>query len=339
MKWKFSNALSSFEEFRTDWDAINRARDNHILLDSRFVSPLLRHFGDENVKLAVQRENSTHAMALLVKQGMGSWSTFQPSQSPLGLIMFGFKDDQHEGLFDLMRAVPGYPLVFGVLQQDPLYSSFPPASNHSKVEILHYIDIPRLQISGTFEEYWDQRSKNLKHNLERQSRRIKEQGRRVELIAESNPSRVAECIREYGRLESAGWKAKGGTAVAEDNAQGKFYREVLEDFCSTREAVVFQLLLDGKIVASDLCLIRNGMLVVLKTAYDETVEKLSPALLMRRAILNEVYGARNVQVIEFYGKVRSWHTQWTAETRNMFHLNLFRSASIARTRKIFERWR
>src|SRR6476660_3917924 len=120
MKWKFSNALSSFEEFRTDWDAINRSRDNHILLDSRFVSPLLKHFGDENVKLAVQRENSTHAMALLVKQGMGSWSTFQPSQSPLGLIMFGFKDDQHEGLFDLMRAVPGYPLVFGVLQQDPL---------------------------------------------------------------------------------------------------------------------------------------------------------------------------------------------------------------------------
>jgi hypothetical protein len=159
------------------------------------------------------------------------------------------------------------------------------------------------------------------------------------LIAESDPARVADCIREYGRLESAGWKAEGGTAVAADNAQGEFYRQVLEDFCSTREGIIFQLLLDGKIVASDLCLIRDGMLVVLKTAYDESVEKLSPALLMRRAILSEVYGARNVKVIEFYGKVRNWHTQWTSETRNMFHVNVFRSASIARTRKFIERWR
>src|SRR5262249_19454992 len=105
MKWTFANALTSFDQYRAGWDAINRSRDNHILLDSRFVAPLLKHFGDNNVKLAVHQENSTSAMALLVRQGMGSWSTFQPSQSPLGLIMFGFKDERHQSLFDLMRAV------------------------------------------------------------------------------------------------------------------------------------------------------------------------------------------------------------------------------------------
>jgi CelD/BcsL family acetyltransferase involved in cellulose biosynthesis len=339
MNWVFVNALTSFEEFQKDWDAINRSRDNHILLDSRFVVPLLRHFGDKNITLAVHNENSTSAMALLVKQGVASWSTFQPSQSPLGLINFSFKDDQHQYLFDLMRAVPGYALIFGVLQQDPLYSSFPGTSNDSKVEILHYIDIPRLQLLGTFEEYWEQRGKNLKHNLERQNRRIKEAGKTVELIAESDPSRVADCVREYGRLESAGWKAQGGTAISEDNAQGRFYRDILEDFCSTGEAVIFQLRLDGKVVATDLCLLRNGMIVILKTTYDETVERLSPALLMRRAILSELYRTRNIKVIEFYGKVRNWHTQWTSETRDMFHVNVFRNSSVAGMRNIYKRLR
>jgi hypothetical protein len=339
MKWAFTKAQRSFSEFQKAWDDINRSRGNHILLDSRFVAPMLKHFGDENVVLAVHNDPSPKAMALLVKNRAGSWSTFQPSQSPLGLIVFGFADHRHEALLHLMRAVPGFALMLGVLQQDPLYTPFPDMSREENVEVLPYIDIPRLQIAGSFEEYWEQRSKNLKHNLDRQSRRLQEQGRRLELIVERDPARMAECIRAYGQLESAGWKAEGGTAIAEDNAQGKFYKDILEDFSSTGEAVVFQLVLDGRVVATDLCLTRAGMLVVLKTTYDESVEKLSPALLMRREIVSVVYRGGDTNVIEFYGKVRNWHMQWTVETRNMFHLNLFRNVPVARTRKILQRWR
>src|SRR5262249_40012348 len=153
--------------------------------------------GDKAVTLAARFNGATSAMALVVKQRVGSWSTFQPAQAPLGLIMFGFRDEQHQVLFDLMRAVPGYPLIFGVMQQDPLYSQFPGRSIDSTVEILPYIDTPRLQLVGTFDEYWNQRGKNLKHNLERQARRISEQGRQVELMAERDSSRVAECVRHY----------------------------------------------------------------------------------------------------------------------------------------------
>src|SRR5262249_33992872 len=173
----------------------------------------------------------------------------------------------------------------------------------------------------------------------RQNRRIKEQGRRLELIAERDPLQVAACVREYGRLESSGWKGKEGTAVSEDNAQGRFYRDIFEDFCRTGEAVIFQLHLDGKVVASDLCLVRDGMVVVLKTAYDETTERLSPALLMRREIIKHFFEAGNINVVEFYGKVRDWHLQWTSETRMMYHINLLRNVQVARTRKILEHLR
>jgi Acetyltransferase (GNAT) domain len=109
---------------------------------------------------------------------------------------------------------------------------------------------------------------------------------------------MADCVSEYGRLESIGWKAQGGTGINENNTQGRFYGDFCEHFSAAGEAIVFQLLLDGKVVASDLCLFRNGMLVVLKTTYDEKVEKLSPALLMRREIVRELHASSQIRVVE-----------------------------------------
>ena len=65
-----------------------------------------------------------------------------------------------------------------------------------------------------------------------------------------------------GLLESTGWKGKEGSAVAAGNVQGRFYREMLENFCGCGKAVIYRLRLNGKTVASDLCLQRAGTLVI-----------------------------------------------------------------------------
>lgn len=339
MKWAFLNATAHFEDFRKDWDALNQARSNHILLDSRFVAPLIKHFAPKETVLAVSQEGPSKGLALLVRNGLMSWSTFQPSQSPLGLILFGREDERHEDLSELIRALPGYAISLSILQQDPPFSPFPRNSDRNNLESMDYIDTPRLQVTGSFEEYWNQRGKNLKHNLDRQNRRLKEQGRTLQLVAEQSSDRMEDCIRHYGRLEALGWKGQEGTAITENNNQGWFYREILEDFSSTAEAVVFQLRLDDKVVASDLCLMRNGMLVVLKTTYDETVEKLSPALLMRLEIMKHVWEGQKIRNIEFYGRLRDWHKQWTGESRTMFHLNIFRNVYVVSTRRAWKRFR
>jgi hypothetical protein len=298
----------------------------------------VKHFGTKDTVLAVNRYGPEQGMALVQQRSAGIWSTFQPSQSPLGLILFS-NCDGHEGLFELMKSLPGYVFLFSVLQQDPLNTAFSKLSAQSNIEILKYIDIPRLAIAGDFQAYWAKRSKNLRHNLDRQIRRIQESGKTLELVVERRPSRMAECVREYGRLESIGWKAQHGTAVNENNIQGQFYRDICEHFSAAGEAIVFQLLLDGKAVASDLCLFRNGMLVVLKTTYDEKVEKLSPALLMRREIVRELHAAAQVRMVEFYGRVVDWHTQWMTDTRTMFHVNVFRNIYLLKTRRILKRFR
>ena len=111
---------------------------------------------------------------------------------------------------ELIHDLPGYALGFSVTQQDPDFTCFANLNGSPEVETLDYIQTPRLTVKGGFEDYWKQRSKNLTHNLGRQRRRLKQEGWSLELVTDRKTEAVAECIREYGRLESMGWKGSGG---------------------------------------------------------------------------------------------------------------------------------
>ena len=336
MTWVFEDATEAFEEFRSDWDSLNRSRGDHILLDSKFMRQLIRHFGNAGMLLAINRDRS--AAALLNRDNAGSWNTFQPAQSPLGAIVLSNHNDPFDGTFELLRNLPGFPMLLSITQQDPNYSAFPSTVSRTDVEILNYIETACLPVSGTFEAYWNGRGANLRHNLDRQKRRLADQGRTCELRIHRHAAQMADCVKIFGHLESQGWKGKDGTAVEEGNVQGCFYRALLEDFCEHKESVVYQFLLDGNVIASDLCLMRQGMLVVLKTTYDESLQGFSPGLLMRREIVRQVFGSGEIRVIEFYGRVRDWHTKWTDTKRTMFHVNLFRNRGVAKLREIVKKF-
>ena len=337
MTWTFQPASRSFEQERSAWDSINALRGNHILLDSGFVSPLLRHFTNGMVTLGINSDPARAGMVLLTSCGVGRWESFQPSQAPIGMFLFAQPDTSGEKLRGMMKKLPGYAVHLSVLQQDPDYSSVPLVESRPGLERIDYIETARIAMAGTFEEYWKRRGSNLRHNLSRRRRRMTEKGYAVELVARRSAAEVKDAIREYGRLESTGWKAKDSTAVSVDNAQGRFYRDVFEHFCERGEAVIYQLVLDGNVVASDLCLVRGGMMIVLKTAYDEAFNEYSPALLMREDIMRFLFAERTVKLVEFYGRVMDWHRRWTEEVRVLYHLNCYRYQWLAPLKKLVRR--
>jgi len=337
MAWEYRPAQPYFQELSLRWDSLNRASHDHVLLDSRFVGPSLRWLGAEDVLLGADHDSSCSAMALVKKTGPGVWETFQPSQAPLGLLLVDRSLEPRDALLRLLSSLPGMALQLGVLQQDPSYSTFAGLSTDSQVELLEYIQTPRLPLQGTYEEYWSSRSGNLRHNISRQLKRLAEKGRNLELAVRTTPAEMAAAMREYGRLEGSGWKGREGTAVTEDNAQGRFYRDVLEAFATTGQARVYELLLDGNVVASDICLAHGSMLVVLKTSYDESIPQTSPALLMRQKIISQLYEEKQIQVVEFYGRVLDWHLKWTDQVRTMFHINCFRNRIMAELRGAVKR--
>jgi Acetyltransferase (GNAT) domain len=339
MSWKFESATKSFDSLSALWDDFNRSRSSHILLDSGFVSPLLKHFANGVVLFGHNTDSSDAGAALFIPRGKGRWETFQPSQAPIGLFLLGTPDLNGDVLQRVTRKLPGYALELSVLQQDPDYSSLPLGESRPGLERLDYIQTARITMTGTFDEYWKQRGNNLRHNLARRRRRMAEKQLTGELVAHRAAGEVADAIREYGRLESAGWKAKDGTAVSLDNAQGRFYRDIFEHFCERGEAVIYQFMIGDKVVASDLCLLRNGMMVVLKTAYDESFNEYSPALMMREDIMKQVFAENQVHVVEFYGRVMEWHTRWSEEIRTLYHVNCLRHLWVASLKKLARRFK
>ena len=329
MTWIFKPAVQAFEKYRADWDELNAANTNQIELDSLFVQGLLRHFGTPDTVLGISTDPEFPGMILLDKIRPGFVNTFHPSQAPIGLFLLGNGDEVFRQIDELICSLPPYALGLAVLQQDPDLTILRHLKSCSRVRRVEYIQTARITIKDTFAAYWASRPKNFVSDMARQRRRLQKEGKQLELVVERNASCVEDCIREYGRLESIGWKGREGTAVLPDNAQGLFYREILEAFCRKNEGVIYRLVIDGKTVACELCIERGARLVDLKTTYDEDVRGFSLGSLIEEEMLKSYYQDGRLKEVEFYGRVSDWTRKWTDEIRPMHHYNIHRFNWIA----------
>jgi CelD/BcsL family acetyltransferase involved in cellulose biosynthesis len=316
--------IAQFGAHAEDWRRLHAACGGHALLAADFVAPLIAEFANGAELLACCREGGELiAMALLARAARTGWTTFQPAHAPIALWLQLPAQDFARQLAALSAALPGPALVCAATQCDPMLMSRP--ADSARVRCLDYINTARITLDGSFDAYWQQRGKNLRANLKKQRARLDKAGVRTRLEVCRDAASVAAAVADYGRLESAGWKAREGTAVAADNAQGRFFRAMLESFCARGAGSIYRYWFDGQLVAMDLCVEDAGSIVILKTSYDESVPShYSPTLLMReeqcRALFDEARFAR----MEFYGKVMEWHTRLTDEIRTLYHINLYR---------------
>ena len=323
MKWHVVPA-SRFAGHIEEWTRLHREGPASPLLAADFVLPLLEHFATGGELLAICRQDGqTLAMAVLAPGGRARWQTFQPAQAPVGIWLQGPGLDSAALGAALVRALPGFALVLGLTQCDPELYPRPPDAGCAQT--LDYILTARISARGDFAQYWEGRGKNLRSNLKKQRARLEREGIAPRLEVLRAPEAVAAAVADYGNMESTGWKAGGGTAVHADNAQGRFYRDMLQAFCSRGAGSIYRYWFGERLVASDLCIEGPDCIVVLKTAYDESVDKaLSPTLLMREEETRHLFEQGRVKRIEFYGKVMEWHLRWTDEVRTLYHLNTYR---------------
>jgi CelD/BcsL family acetyltransferase involved in cellulose biosynthesis len=171
--------------------------------------------------------------------------------------------------------------------------------------------------------------KNLRHTIKRLQNRLERERTPVRFEVLTEPERMERAVAEYSALERVGWKGREGTAVLGDDDQGRFYTAMLQEFCRERRGIVYQLHLDNRLVASDLCIHDGRTIIILKTAYDETAKAWSPAQLMRYLAFEKFFDEYKFGAIEFYGPVKDWHTKLTSDIRTMYHVNFYRAPIFA----------
>jgi hypothetical protein len=323
MSW-ILRPVSEFSAHSQAWQQLNKDNGASPLLETEFVQPLLDQFASERELLACyERQGQVLAMAIVTPRGRGVWYTFQPSQQPVSLWLSGAGMDIAALSGELLRALPGLAVMLSIVQRDPYLSPRPvPAPT---IDTSDYIRTAKISVEGSFDDYWNARGKNLRSNLRKQRTKLTRDGIVTRLEVSRAPEQMAAAIADYGRLESAGWKAKNGTAVHADNDQGRFYRAMLEGFGRRDAACVFRYWFNDELMSMNLCIEGDGALIVLKTTYQESLNgHFSPSFLMREDTCQRLFEERKFNRLEFYGKVMEWHSRWTDESRQMYHLTSYR---------------
>src|SRR5579863_105915 len=328
------HSIAKFDEQSRNWDSLNDRGARSPLLTAIFFRNLLQQFGTGKEILAVRGSVVPTAMAVLQRETRVGWSTFQPSQAPLGAWIQMPNADTEDLATSLVRTLPGFTLALGISQVDPELVMRP--NDTPTLQSVDYIQTSHVTVRGAFDDYWALRGKNLRHNLKRQRNQLARQGVECRLDTVTLPADVPNAIGDYARLETAGWKAGTGTAVRLDDAQGRFYTNLLKDYCAEGRGRIYRLWLDGRVAATDLCIDNGAVFVILKTSYDETITNVSPALLMREEYFRHLFEA-GFQRIEFYGRLMDWHTKWSDEIRTLYHMNCYRSPVVISLRRILKR--
>ncbi|MBL8349611.1 MAG: GNAT family N-acetyltransferase [Burkholderiaceae bacterium] len=336
LTWQNLAASPSFADpaVCAEWNRLNSLRSNLPFLDTYALGSALRVFGRGDERLLVGRDaGKVRAMFLLQRCGYGRWQTVQPSQVPLGAWVAEPGLSLPDLARQLLRGPLGASLVLSITQVDPAHA--PREPDGPDCLWTDYIETGWIDIEGTFDAYWAQRGKNLRSNMRKQQNKLSSEGVAGELLSFTAAADMVPALERYGQLESAGWKAGQGTAIHPDNDQGRFYRQLLEQAASRGEALVYEYRLDGRTVASNLCLTRAGTLVVLKTTYDESVDKsLSPAFLLHLASLRTLFEDARTNRLEYFGRFMEWHSRWTEKKRTLHHLTSFRWPWLKKIRQM-----
>jgi len=326
MTWTI-HPVNRFAEFSDQWDTLVRSRPGTPILESAFLQPLVDTFGQGDERLCLHHHNGLlRAAAILQSRRKGMWQTFQPSQLPLGAWISDGNVDLASACRELMRQLPGLSLGIGLTQLDARIQARP--DDAPLVRTQDYIQTAWVDIDRSFDVYWEERGKNLKQNTRKQRNKLQTEGVVTRLECITDAKDVSKAIADYGLLESAGWKSADGTAIHPDNAQGHFYRKMLENFCQLGQARIYHYWFDDKVVAMDLCVHDDAVIVILKTAYDESFKSVSPSTLMRQIEFQLLFDEKKFKRIEFYGKVMEWHTRWTDNARPVYHANAYRHALV-----------
>jgi len=322
MPWTI-RPVSMLASCAEEWQVINRAATDTPLLDFRFVRDAVSEFANGSEALVTYYDNAMpRAMAILRRATPFSWQTLQPANAPLGFWVGERSCNVEDLLRRLAIALPPQSGMISITQQDPLISPRPAASPH--LSTLDYIASASITFPNSFAEYMEGRSKNFRHNISRQRNRLKRENIRARLELVTTAAEMPKAVRDFSELEIASWKGEINSAVKTDEPQGRFYVKLLQSFAEFGEALVYRYYFNERLVASDLCLRRNGTLIILKTACDETLQGLSPAHLMRMDAFAELLDNHSIRRVEFYGPVWDWHTRLTDDVRQMYHINYYR---------------
>ena len=328
-QWTF-RPVDQVADFEREWDDFNSRTLRTSLLGAAFLRKALQHFGNGNEYFAVASDSEgSAAMCLLRMRRPAVVETFQPSQLPLCPWLQRSDVDVSALARSLVRDHAGPIVLVALTQLDPWLVARP--ADATSLRTLPYITTGTIEIDDSLERYMADRSANLLANLRRRQRSVEHEFGSISLQVIDAAEDIEAGMTLYSNLESAGWKAKLGTAIERGNLQWRFYVDAMTALARQGQCQVFALRFGDQLAAAALAIVHNCVAYMLKTTYNEQLRTYGPGVFLRREVIAGFQRqAPPVGRIEIYGPLNAAQSQWVTATREMYHINAYRTRTVAR---------
>lgn len=187
---------------------------------------------------------------------------------------------------------------------------------------------PYMPIVGTWETFLSSRSSNFRSDMKRKWN--KAIGAGVEFREVTRAGDVQRAIDEVLEIESRSWKQGAGSSIARDSAAARFYRIFLPKAAERGWLNLHLLYVKGVAVAYDMGVTLHNRYYMLKTSFDDTVDSLSPGVVIRQHVMKGLF-ERGVVEHDFMGDADPYKLRWTSLERQHLSLTVFNPGRL-RTR-------
>src|SRR5262245_78064 len=265
------------------------------------------------------------ALAPLVKRGgivsrfemLGVRELYEPMD-------FLYDDPSHLSTLAEALAGMGAALCLGRLPADsPVIAALRKAYRlRGWVHILPAASYPYISLNADWIELERKFNAGRRSDFRRAKRRSEDMGTVSYEMVSITPAALEPLLQEAYAVESAGWKAVKGAALAVNSALGDFYRRYAVAACEKGILRLFFLRIGGRAVAMQLAVECHDRFWLLKIGYDEQFSRCSPGTLLMLHTLK--YAAtRGLVSYEFLGLTESWTSAWTQSLRPCVSLRAY----------------
>ncbi|UCF79027.1 MAG: GNAT family N-acetyltransferase [Candidatus Eiseniibacteriota bacterium] len=196
------------------------------------------------------------------------------------------------------------------------------------------MDSPFLKIEGSWDEFFDSRSRSLKRSLRRKESRLTAAGRMtIEHVTDAARARgLMETLFAVGERS---WKARRGRAIGSGSESKAFYTRLAEEFGSRGEVSVWLMRIDGKPVAFEFHIVRDGTVQALRAEFDEEHRELGVGSVLDKEIVRRLFES-GFKEYDMGGEADFYKLRWSETTREHSELLVFNSSAKGRLLRAIE---
>lgn len=291
-----------------------RTIEPNVFFNPRFLAPAMPRLEDREIRLAVIRDGNEFKSRLrllvpysierpAIPLGVSIMRTWASPFGPLGTPLVDRDDPAGviEDFFEMLARphlkLPRVLVLPEVRMDGAVAATLRSVAEQRSLPLVVTGSVERPFIDSKLDgEAYLRQSLSAHHYREfrRLKRRLGDQGALEHRVART-PDEIRIAIETFLALEASGWKGRERSAMAIDRFRAAFAREAVYRLAEHDLCRIHSLTLDGRVIASLIVFVEQGVAYTWKTAYDETLSTFSPGTLLMIEVTRQHLEDPNIQ--------------------------------------------